>query len=110
MPRPRPHAVSEKANRRNQRSRDALGQVLRECRRDLQQSLGDGASVSSVRPIVAGLASWAHDQEVPPERLLPVFKEMVADIPAFKTSDPQHRGELMVSLVQMAIEGYYAER
>ena len=108
MPRPDSDAVRQKANRRRQESRDALAGALRRCRLELHQVLPDGG-LESARPIVATFARWAHDEAVPPERVLPVFKEMIAGLSVFKTSDPQNRGELMFSLVQMVIEGYYAE-
>lgn len=86
-----------------------MTQSLRDCRRDLQHALNAGVSVTSTRPIVASLASWARDHDVPPERLLPIFKEMIVELPAFRSSAPGHRAKLMVSLVRTLIEGYYSE-
>jgi len=87
MPRPQSDAVRQTANRRRPESRDALAGALRRCRLELHHVLPDGG-LESARPIVATCAGGAHDEAVPPERVLPVFREMIAGLSVFTTGDP----------------------
>ena len=67
-------------------------------------------TLEGLRDAVAQFAKVASSLNVPPERLLAMFKAMVGQVTDADRRPMDERAEIMQRLVQMAIESYYAER
>jgi hypothetical protein len=53
------------------------------------------------------LARHARAAEIPPERLIALFKGELRNLPSLGRNDPEARGEVVRRLVQLVIEAYY---
>jgi hypothetical protein len=102
--------------RRISADRSAFTVALDECRATLDTRLvalggnwSDGHSSEEVRKAVRQLASKANGFNIPPERMIAVFKDMLKSLPAVDRSDPGSRSEITRQLVQVAIEAYYPQ-
>jgi hypothetical protein len=80
------------------------------CRDILRDHVGLDVSAELCRDAVAAFAAEAHREDIPPERTIAVFKDMVSQLPAFRRVSPEYRGEVMQQLVQIAIDAYYGRR
>lgn len=96
-------------------SRPDLTQALSHCRSSLELRLSivredeplNGA-LDVLRADVSDFASRSRRLDVPPERVLVSFKDMVRHLPAVQRWDPIARDAVMRELVQMTIEAYYS--
>ena len=98
-------------------SRQRISDALAICRvgvettlRGRKRSPGKLAGDDSLRDAVGQFAKVASSHNVPPERLLAMFKGMVGSVNDADRRPVDERNEIMKQLVQMAIESYYAER
>ena len=98
-------------------SRQRIIDALAVCRVEVEMKLrgrnrasGKAGSLDGLREAVAQFAKVAASQNVPPERLLAMFKGMVGQVTDADRRPLDERNEIMTQLVQMAIESYYAER
>jgi hypothetical protein len=110
------HKKQRVRERRISADRSAFTVALGECRAALDARLvalgghwSDGHSSEEVRGAVRALAAKANGFNIPPERMIAVFKEMLKTLPAIDRSDPGARAEITRQLVQVAIEGYYPQ-
>ena len=94
-----------------------LTQALSQCRSSLEHQLSvlreDGSlhdGLEAMRRDVSDLASRFRRLDVPPERVLVSFKQMVRDLPAVQRWGTSARETVMQELVLMTIEAYYSER
>lgn len=97
-------------------SRQRVSDALAVCRAEVEMALlgnkrmpGKG-TFEGLRGAVAQFAKVASTMNVPPERLLAMFKGMVGQVTDADRRPMDERAEIMQRLVQMAIESYYAER
>jgi len=97
-------------------SRQRISDALAICRAQVELALrgtkrapGKGM-FDGLRDAVAQFAKVASRHNVPPERLLAMFKGMVGQVTDADRRPMDERAEIMQRLVQMAIESYYAER
>ena len=98
-------------------SRQRISDALAICRVEVEVTLrgrkrasGKAGSLEVLRDAVAQFSKVAAGQNVPPERLLAMFKGMVGQVTDADRRPLDERNEIMTQLVQMAIESYYAER
>ncbi len=90
--------------------RQSFSTALKVCRDTLQDQAGLEFSTESCHSSVAAFATQAHQQDIPPERALAVFKDMLVPLPAFRRVPPDRRVDVMQQLVQTAIDAYYGGR
>src|SRR2546430_7870091 len=87
--------------------RNSFSIALKACRDTLEDQAGLEFSAESCRSSVAAFATQAHKEDIPPERALAVFKDMLFQLPAFRRVPPDRRIDVMQQLVQVAIDSYY---
>jgi hypothetical protein len=87
--------------------RKSFATALQICRDALQDRVGLEQAAELCREAVAAFAAEAHREDIPPERTLAVFKDMVVQLPAYRRVSPEQRGEVIQQLVQVAIDAYY---
>jgi hypothetical protein len=87
---------------------DALSSALANCQRELEIRLDGQWSYESLRRPIATFASVAARQEIPPERVLALFKSMVFRLPPVLRRNPEARDEMVSAVVTMAIQAYYS--
>jgi hypothetical protein len=115
---PTQHREPEIVERRNSADRVTFANALAVCRRALDDVLepldGQGARAASVSfsaqvsDAVRDLARDARGRNIPPERLIALFKSVIKSLPAIERHDPETRNEVARRLVQVAIEAYYS--
>jgi hypothetical protein len=111
------HTPARRANgdgeRRSSPGRADFANALDACRAVLAEALpsdGDGLGALSrdgIRDAVFVLARNASAQRVPPERVLAVFKEMVARLPNVAHRSSHTRGAIVSQLTHVMIDAYY---
>ncbi|HEY8175207.1 MAG TPA: hypothetical protein VIF32_05930 [Gemmatimonadaceae bacterium] len=87
--------------------RRSFSTALKICRDTLEEEPGLEFSTESCRSSVAAFATQAHRQDIPPERALAVFKDMLFQLTAFRRVPPDRRIDVMRRLVKTAIDAYY---
>jgi hypothetical protein len=107
---PRYGPDEERVDRRQRRvsvGRRSFSTALKKCRDTLQDQAGSEFSTELCHSAVAAFATQAHRQDIPPERALAVFKDMLFQLPAFRRVPPDRRIDITHQLVQTAIAAYY---
>ena len=98
-------------------ARTAVAEALSVCREQLAVSLSQlredsprERAMDSLRSAIAEFARVTRRIDMPPERVIVVFKMMVRDLSPIQPWRVTERDELTGELVQMMIEAYYAGR
>jgi hypothetical protein len=74
----------------------------------LQEDLPRRGALDGLQSAVAGFASLTRRLDMPPERVIVLFKRMVRDLAAIQRWRSTEREALTGELVQVMIEAYYA--
>jgi hypothetical protein len=99
--------VSNLAERRVSGARHLISAAVVRCQSSLQRQLERGVEIEELRGSVSEFADTVRREQVPPQRALALFKEMVYQLPEVAPKAPSERNEVVKVLTQMAIEEYY---
>jgi hypothetical protein len=104
-----PTETAAPTERRRASRRAATARALTECRVALAAYAAAENPVGAVQEFVRSFALLARREELPPERVLAMFKSMVHGV--IKTGDRHvgERAEIMRALVKVAIDAYYED-
>lgn len=98
---------SQREDRRRGIVRGRIAMSLTDCRIGLQAQLASGCDGAPMRAAIHDFASAARNEELPPEHVLALFKQMVHSVTSGTHLNASERGEIMRSLTQQAIDAYY---
>lgn len=87
--------------------RGPMARALTECRAALQSDLSGAERNGRLGEAIRSMAHLARREEMPPERVLSLFKQMAHGVVSATPHDAMERGEILRSLTQIAIDAYY---
>lgn len=102
------HPPTAQPNRRDAElgeTREDFDVALARCRAALLGS--DMDDLDSEWSVIAAFAAAARNAEVPPQRVLAVFKHMAAALPMMLRLTPDERAERVRAMSAVAIDVYY---
>ena len=85
----------------------SLSDALSVCREKLREQLAGDFSPESLREPIRAFAALARREEMPPERVLALIKDMVRGVSRLESKTPGERADITTQFVQMAIQAYY---
>jgi hypothetical protein len=99
--------MSAVPDRRSPVKRDDFSDALANCRVALDRRLARSDGHVGLRDQIADFAHTARRLEVPPERLLVVFKTMVSRLPAVERKPVDLRNDFMNAATAALIDAYF---
>ena len=87
----------------------SLSDALSSCREQLRDQLTRDFTPESLAQPIRKFATLASREELPPERVLALIKEMIKGLPAMEKKTPGDRAELTARFVETAIKAYYGK-
>ena len=87
----------------------SLSRALSDCREQLQAQIAQQFTPESLQQPIRRFAALARREEMPPERVLALLKEMLHGVASFGSKTPGERSEITTHFVQMAIQAYYGD-
>ena len=99
--------LGQREDRRRGLVRGRIAMSLTDCRIGLQAQLASKCDSGPLRAAIRDFTNAARHEELPPEQVLALFKQMVHSVTSGTHLNASERGEIMRSLTQQAIDAYY---